>query len=45
MVGRDPERIIETARAVLTNPPAPRHPALWDGAAGTRIATAILSRT
>jgi UDP-N-acetylglucosamine 2-epimerase (non-hydrolysing) len=42
LVGRDPERIVKAARAVLEAPvPAPRRPALWDGRAGQRIAAAL----
>ena len=43
LVGRDPERIVATARRVLTDPPAKRSPVLWDGHAGERIADALLS--
>jgi UDP-N-acetylglucosamine 2-epimerase (non-hydrolysing) len=42
LVGRDPERIVKTALAVLQDPPAPRSPALWDGRAGQRIADTLL---
>jgi UDP-N-acetylglucosamine 2-epimerase (non-hydrolysing) len=35
VVGRDPGRILDEARRVLHDPPAPRRPALWDGRAGT----------
>jgi UDP-N-acetylglucosamine 2-epimerase (non-hydrolysing) len=45
LVGRDPERIVKAARAVLdAPPPAPgqaRRPAMWDGQAGQRIAAAL----
>jgi UDP-N-acetylglucosamine 2-epimerase (non-hydrolysing) len=44
LVGLDPERITTACREVLASPPAPRCPALWDGAAGDRIADAIVSR-
>jgi UDP-N-acetylglucosamine 2-epimerase (non-hydrolysing) len=43
LVGRDPERIVTTAAEVLADPPAKRCPALWDGHAGDRIATALLA--
>ena len=43
LVGRDPERIVATARRVLADPPAKRAPALWDGHAGDRIAAALLA--
>lgn len=43
VVGRDPDRIVAAANAVLTNPPAKRRPALWDGKAGERIADALLA--
>jgi UDP-N-acetylglucosamine 2-epimerase (non-hydrolysing) len=42
LVGRDPDRIVATARAVLVNPPAARRPALWDGRAGERIAAVLV---
>jgi UDP-N-acetylglucosamine 2-epimerase (non-hydrolysing) len=45
VVGRDPERIVEAARAVLAHPVEPRRPLLWDGEAGGRIARAILARS
>jgi UDP-N-acetylglucosamine 2-epimerase (non-hydrolysing) len=46
IVGRDPDRIVKTARAVLdAPPPAPRRPALWDGQAGRRIAAVLVNRT
>ena len=46
LVGRDPERIVKAARAVLdgaTARPGPGRgrPALWDGQAGQRIAAAL----
>ena len=44
LVGRDPQRIVSTARRVLAAPPARRVPALWDGHAGARIADALLAR-
>jgi UDP-N-acetylglucosamine 2-epimerase (non-hydrolysing) len=43
LVGRDPERIVASARDVLDAPPTPRSPALWDGRAGERIATMLVS--
>jgi UDP-N-acetylglucosamine 2-epimerase (non-hydrolysing) len=43
LVGRDPARIVETAAAILANPPAKRCPELWDGKAGDRIAEAMLT--
>ncbi|MFG2868397.1 non-hydrolyzing UDP-N-acetylglucosamine 2-epimerase [Streptomyces sp. NPDC048338] len=42
LAGRDPERIVSTAVRLLTDPPAPRRPALWDGHAGDRIASVLL---
>ncbi|NMO57808.1 UDP-N-acetylglucosamine 2-epimerase (non-hydrolyzing) [Actinoplanes sp. TBRC 11911] len=42
LVGRDPARIIATARRVLSDPPLKRTPALWDGHAGDRIAEVLL---
>ncbi len=42
VVGRDPRRIVDTARAVLRDPPAKRVPALWDGHAGARVADCLL---
>jgi UDP-N-acetylglucosamine 2-epimerase (non-hydrolysing) len=49
LVGRDPERIVKAARAVLDAPPrAPgqpsRRPALWDGRASQRIAAALMTQ-
>jgi UDP-N-acetylglucosamine 2-epimerase (non-hydrolysing) len=43
LAGRDPARIIEIAQQVLTSPPAPRCPELWDGHAGERIAEVLLT--
>ena len=43
LVGRDPQRIVATARRVLADPPAKRTPALWDGHAGVRIADVLLA--
>jgi UDP-N-acetylglucosamine 2-epimerase (non-hydrolysing) len=42
LVGRDPERIVRTALAVLDTPPMRRAPVLWDGRAGQRIADVIV---
>jgi UDP-N-acetylglucosamine 2-epimerase (non-hydrolysing) len=41
VVGTDPARVLEAARAVLDAPPAPRRPSLWDGRAAVRIVDAI----
>jgi UDP-N-acetylglucosamine 2-epimerase (non-hydrolysing) len=41
VVGREPRRIVEAAAQVLGAPPAPRHPALWDGKAAERIAEVL----
>jgi UDP-N-acetylglucosamine 2-epimerase (non-hydrolysing) len=43
LVGRDPDRIVKTAVSVLEDPPPRRRPALWDGRAGNRIATALFT--
>jgi UDP-N-acetylglucosamine 2-epimerase (non-hydrolysing) len=44
LVGREPDRIIRTAREVMAAPtPRSRMPALWDGHAGQRIATALIA--
>jgi UDP-N-acetylglucosamine 2-epimerase (non-hydrolysing) len=43
LVGRDRERIVATALAVLDSPPPRRAPALWDGHAGQRIAEVVVS--
>jgi UDP-N-acetylglucosamine 2-epimerase (non-hydrolysing) len=48
LVGRDPERIVKAARAVLdASPPAPgqtrRRPALWDGRTSQRIAAVLVA--
>jgi UDP-N-acetylglucosamine 2-epimerase (non-hydrolysing) len=44
LVGREPARIVEAARAVLAAPPPPPgKPAFWDGHAGQRIATALIA--
>jgi UDP-N-acetylglucosamine 2-epimerase (non-hydrolysing) len=41
LVGRETEAIIRGARRALDGEIAPRHPALWDGRAGERVAAAI----
>ena len=41
VVGRDPARIVVKARRVLTDGIEPRHPVLWDGKAGERVADAV----
>jgi len=43
VVGSDPRRIVDAAFAALTDPPAKRTPALWDGRAGARIAEVLLA--
>jgi UDP-N-acetylglucosamine 2-epimerase (non-hydrolysing) len=43
LVGRDPDRIVKTARSVLEAPPVRRVPELWDGHAGSRIAEVLIS--
>jgi UDP-N-acetylglucosamine 2-epimerase (non-hydrolysing) len=44
LVGTDPARIERTALDLLDRPPAPRPPpALWDGKAGGRIVSAVMS--
>lgn len=43
VVGTDPARILEAAFQVLATGVEPRHPALWDGRAGQRIADAVLA--
>jgi UDP-N-acetylglucosamine 2-epimerase (non-hydrolysing) len=43
VVGRDPDHIEATAVRVLRDPPPARRPALWDGRAGERIASVLLS--
>jgi UDP-N-acetylglucosamine 2-epimerase (non-hydrolysing) len=42
LVGRDPARIVDTARRVITEGITPRCPALWDGRAAERIADVLL---
>lgn len=46
IVGRDPQRIIDEARAALARSPDTNHttPELWDGRAAKRIVDALLSR-
>ena len=44
LVGTDPERIVSASRRVLSAPPSPRRPALWDGHAGQRIAATLAAR-
>ena len=43
LVGRQPDSIIAGARKALDGEILPRCPALWDGHAGDRIATAIVA--
>jgi UDP-N-acetylglucosamine 2-epimerase (non-hydrolysing) len=43
VIGRDPGMIVTAAKEVLADPPQPRRPALWDGAAGERIAELIVT--
>jgi UDP-N-acetylglucosamine 2-epimerase (non-hydrolysing) len=43
LVGRDPERIVTTALAVLDAPLPRRIPVLWDGCAGERIAAVLVA--
>jgi UDP-N-acetylglucosamine 2-epimerase (non-hydrolysing) len=42
LVGCDPQRIVAAAEAVLAHGVERRRPELWDGSAGTRIATVLL---
>lgn len=42
LVGRDPTRIVDTARRVITDGVPARSPALWDGRAAERIADVLL---
>ncbi len=44
LVGTDPETIVQSATRVLSQPPAPRCPELWDGRAGERIADRLVAR-
>jgi UDP-N-acetylglucosamine 2-epimerase (non-hydrolysing) len=44
LAGTDPDRISAAAGLVLATPPPARRPALWDGHAGQRIATALTRR-
>jgi|SRR5580658_2150799 UDP-N-acetylglucosamine 2-epimerase (non-hydrolysing) len=43
LVGTDPGQIVAAARSVLSAPPPPARPALWDGQAGQRIAAEIVA--
>jgi UDP-N-acetylglucosamine 2-epimerase (non-hydrolysing) len=43
VVGRDPDRILAAAERVLRDGVQPRHPELWDGRAGERIADVLLA--
>jgi UDP-N-acetylglucosamine 2-epimerase (non-hydrolysing) len=43
LVGRSPADIRSAIAETLSDPPAPRRPALWDGHAADRIADAVLS--
>jgi len=43
LVGRDSDAIIRGARRALDGEIEPRHPKLWDGRAGERIASAIMA--
>lgn len=43
LVGRQPDSIVAGARKALDGEILPRCPALWDGKAGERVATAVLS--
>ena len=43
VVGRDPQKIKDSARRLLKENPSPRRPALWDGHASDRIAQALLN--
>jgi UDP-N-acetylglucosamine 2-epimerase (non-hydrolysing) len=43
VVGRDPEVVVAAALRAVSDPPAPRRPALWDGHAGERIAKVLLA--
>jgi UDP-N-acetylglucosamine 2-epimerase (non-hydrolysing) len=42
VVGRDPRRIVDTARRVVRDGVEARSPSLWDGRASERIANALL---
>ena len=44
LAGRDRDTITKVTREILENPPPPRSPALWDGKAAARIASAIVDR-
>jgi UDP-N-acetylglucosamine 2-epimerase (non-hydrolysing) len=41
LIGRDAAGLVAATRDVLADPPSPRCPALWDGAAGERIAAVL----
>lgn len=41
LAGTDPDLIVELATAKLDRPPTTEHPPLWDGSAGTRIASIL----
>jgi UDP-N-acetylglucosamine 2-epimerase (non-hydrolysing) len=43
LVGREPQRIIDTAQRVLAEGVEARRPALWDGKAGARIADVVVA--
>jgi UDP-N-acetylglucosamine 2-epimerase (non-hydrolysing) len=44
LVGRDPAAIVKAAHQVMVSPPPrPRSPALWDGQTGQRIAAALVA--
>jgi UDP-N-acetylglucosamine 2-epimerase (non-hydrolysing) len=43
LVGREPQRIIETAQRVLADGVEARRPDLWDGKAGARIADVVVA--
>ena len=43
IVGRDPARIAAGFASALSGPTSPRRPALWDGAAGGRIAEVLVN--
>lgn len=43
VIGTDPGAVVDEARRVLDDPPAPRRPQLWDGHAGERVADSLLA--
>jgi len=43
LVGRDPDRIVATAKRALTEGTPKRRPALWDGRAAARIADVLVA--